>query len=70
MAERSINKCEELEKKVSYTEVVKDQRSKEGLTKGVIKVIKKKENLLRDTVYKKKSVMIFGLEESEIKKLV
>ncbi len=67
MAERSVNKCEELEKKVSYTEVVKDQRSKEGLTKEVIKVIKEKENLVRDTVDKKKSIMILGLEESEIK---
>ncbi len=67
MAERSVNKCEELEKKASYTEVVKDQRSKEGLTKEVIKVIKEKESLVRDTVDKKKSIMIFGLEESEIK---
>ncbi len=69
MAERSVNKCEELEKKASYTEVVKDQRSKEGLTKEVIKVIKEKENLVRDTVDKKKSIMIFGLEKSEIKKI-
>ncbi len=46
MAEASINKCKELEKKVSYTEVVKDQRSKKGMTK---EVIKEKGNLVRDT---------------------
>ncbi len=37
--------------------------TEENLTKEVIKVIKEKENIVRDTVDNKKCVVIYGLKE-------
>jgi len=52
------------EVKVSFREIIESQKhDKENLTKAVIKVIKEKENIVRDTVDKKKCVVIFGVKE-------
>ncbi len=56
------------EKIVDFREIINQQEMerKNNLEKQVIKVIKSKENVVRDVVEKKKSVMIFGLKEKVV----
>ena len=57
-------KKEHQENRVNFREIIETQRhEKENLAKEVVKVIKEKENIVRETVDKKKCVMIFGLKE-------
>jgi len=50
--------------KVNFREIIESQKQdKENLTNAVIKVIKEKDNIIRDTVDKKKCVIIFGVKE-------
>ena len=59
---RNTWKQEEEEEKVQFSEVIKRQ-VQENTKDTVIKVIKEKEDLVRDTVDKKKSFVIFGMKE-------
>ena len=55
---------EKEEEKISFKEIMESQnREKNDLTKEIVKVIKQKESVLRDTVDKKKCVIIYGLKE-------
>lgn len=53
------------EKIVDFKEVIKQQEEerKNNLEKQVIQVLKRKENVVRDMVEKKKGVIVFGLKE-------
>jgi len=52
------------EVKVNFRDIIESQKQdKENLTKAVIKVIKEKDNIVRDTVDKKKCVVIYGVKE-------
>lgn len=62
---RNTWKQEEEEEKVQFSEVIKRQ-VQENTKDTVIKVIKEKEDLVRDTVDKKKSFVIFGMKEKKI----
>ncbi|MPC71963.1 hypothetical protein E2C01_066255 [Portunus trituberculatus] len=57
-------KQEQEDEKVKFLEVVKRQ-IQENMKVTVIEVIKEKEDLVRDTVDKKKSFMIFGMKEKK-----
>ena len=61
---RNVWKKEQEEEKVSFSEVVKKQ-IQEKTQDVVIQVIKEKEDLVRDTVDKKKCLVIFGLKEKK-----
>ena len=61
---RNVWKKEQEEEKVSFSEVVKKQ-IQEKTKDVVIQVIKEKEDLVRDTVDKKKCLVIFGLKEKK-----
>ena len=50
--------------KASFKDIVK-QQIKESTKDEVVRVIKEKPNLVRDTVDQKKSMIVFGLEESK-----
>ena len=63
---RNTWKQEEEEEKVQFSEVIKRQ-VQENTKDTVIKVIKEKEDLVRDTVDKKKSFVIFGMKEKKSK---
>ena len=56
-------KREQEEEKESFKEIIKSQQKE--MTQTVVKVIKKNENLIRDTVDRKKCVMVFGLKEEK-----
>ena len=61
---RKAWKKEQEEEKVNFAEVVK-QQIQEKTKDAVIKVIKEKEDLVRDAVDKKKCLVIFGLQEKK-----
>lgn len=65
---RNTWKQEEEEEKVQFSEVIKRQ-VQENTKDTVIKVIKEKEDLVRDTVDKKKSFVIFGMKEEKSKQV-
>ena len=65
---RNTWKQEEEEEKVQFSEVIKRQLQ-ENTKDTVIKVIKEKEDLVRDTVDKKKSFVIFGMKEKKSKQV-
>ena len=52
---------EQEEVKVTFTEVVKQEKTKDT----VIQVIKEKEKLVHDTVDRNKCIVIFGLQEKK-----
>ena len=58
-------KKEQEEEKIKFTEVVRRQ-IQEKTKDTVIQVIKEKEELVRDTVDKRKCLVIFGLREKKI----
>ena len=62
--EHNVWKKEKEEEIISFKEIVESQnREKPDLTKEIVKVIKQKESVVRDTVDKKKCVVIYGLKE-------
>ena len=61
-------KVEREAEKNSFREIVKNQIQEgiqEQTRKAVVKIIKEKENLVRDTVEKKKCMVIYGLKEKK-----
>ena len=55
---------EKEEEKISFQEIMQSQsREKTDLTSEIVKVIKQKESMVRDTVDKKKCIVIYGLKE-------
>lgn len=61
---RKAWKKEQEDEKVNFAEVVK-QQIQEKTKDAVIKVIKEKEDLVRDTVDKKKCLVFFGVQEKK-----
>ena len=63
--EQTVWKKGQEERKIDFKLIIDQQNkeNKENLEKEVIRVIKKKEALVRDTVDKKKCVIVFGLKE-------
>ena len=51
------------EVQVTFRNVMEKQLKEENITKEVVKIIKNKPSLVRDTVEKKKCVIVFGLNE-------
>lgn len=72
---KQVWKTESEESKVKFSEIIKEQtkaeeqweKKEKNFTANVVKVIKEKENVIRDTVDKNRTVILFGLEEKEIK---
>merc|ERR1712035_228022 len=50
----------------TFKNVMEKQLREENITKEVVKIIKNKPSLVRDTVEKKKSVIVFGLSEETL----
>ena len=60
-----VRRNEEAEK--SLKEIMEQQqKEKEGMEKQIVKVIKEKKKLVRDTVEKVKCIMVFGVKEDKI----
>ena len=59
-------KKEQEDEKVNFAEVVK-QQIQEKTKDAVIKVIKEKEELVRDTIDKKKCLVIYGISEKKFR---
>ncbi len=63
-SEHQIWRKEKEEEKVNFTEIKEAQKKeKTDLSKEIVKVIKQKESMVRDTVNKKKCIFIYGLKE-------
>ncbi len=61
--EHQIWRKEKEEEKVNLTEIIEAQkREKTDLSKEIVKVIKQKESMVRDTVDKKKCIVMYGLK--------
>ena len=61
---KNVWKKEREEEKVSFAEIIKKQ-IQDNTKDTVIQIIKEKENLVRDTVDRKKCFVIYGLQEKE-----
>ena len=63
---QSVWRKEQQKEQESFKKIMENQIKEENVTKTIVKVIKKSENLVRDTVEKKKSVIVFGIAEDNI----
>ncbi len=62
-SEHQIWRKEKEEEKVNFTEIIEVQKKeKTDLSKEIVKVIKQKESMVRDTVNKKKCIIIYELK--------
>ena len=62
----SVWRKDQQKEQESFKKIMENQIKKENVTKTIVKVIKKSENLVRDAVEKKKSVIVFGLGDDNI----
>ena len=63
---QSVWRKEREEEQESFKKIMEGQIREENVTKTVVKVIKEKSSLVRDTVEKKRSVVVFGLKEEKM----
>ena len=62
----SVWRKDQQKEQESFKKIMENQIKKENVTKTIVKVIKKSENLVRDAVEKKKSFIVFGLGDDNI----
>ena len=65
-ARQKVWRKEQEEEKVNFKKVMENQIKEENISKAVVRVIKEKQGLVRDTVEKKKCVVVFGIKDEKM----